>query len=88
MDTVHVALQQLDASESAILQLGLDLIDRSLLQLETVTGAHSELCSAITAQAREVIKVGIDEDLGVDQTVGLLSNNGAHQGETAHQCLN
>lgn len=87
VDTVHVALQQLDAGESANLQLGLDLIDSSLLQLEAVTRAHGELCSTIGAQTREVIEVGIGEDLGVDQAVGLLSNNGAHQGETAHQCL-
>jgi hypothetical protein len=87
VDTVHVALQQLDTGKSANFQLGLNLIDSSLLQLEAVTGAHSELRSAVTAQAREVIFVGIGEDLGVDQAIGL-SNNGAHQGETAHQCLN
>jgi hypothetical protein len=69
VDTVHVAFQQLDAGESANFQLGLNLIDSSLLQLEAVTGAHSELSSAITAQAREVIEIGIGEDLGVDQAI-------------------
>jgi hypothetical protein len=93
VNTVQVASQQLNTGESTIRQTLLDLINRSLLQLEAVATAHREELGPRGTQTREVIGIGVGQDLRLDQNICLLglimrnSNDRACQGEAAHQSL-
>jgi hypothetical protein len=93
VNTVQIASQQLNAGESTIGQLLLNLINCGLLQLEAVAAAHREELGTRGTQTREVIGIGVGQDLRLDQEVGLFtllmrnSNDRACQSEAAHQSL-